>query len=229
MTRKCWFVMQKPESETVLVLDLDDTLYSEEDYVISGIKHSALIIKNLFGLELQQELLSLYQSDRSSDFLDYAIGKAKLPGNTKESLLWLYRLHSPDIQLATSVKSWLQQSLKKFYAVAILTDGRAVTQRLKIEALGLGNLPAYISEEWGAAGKPDPRRFVAIQQRWPDKQYLYIGDNPAKDFIAPNRLGWITVGLKSNGRNVHQQRVEPGGQHLPTGWVEHLTEVSELF
>jgi putative hydrolase of the HAD superfamily len=32
-----------------------------------------------------------------------------------------------------------------------------------------------------------------MMQRHPGLQYIYIADNPAKDFVAPNLLGWKTV------------------------------------
>jgi putative hydrolase of the HAD superfamily len=33
-------------------------------------------------------------------------------------------------------------------------------------------------------------------------RFLYVGDNPDKDFLAPNRLGWTTVMVRDE-RNLH--------------------------
>ena len=31
-------------------------------------------------------------------------------------------------------------------------------------------------------------------KRWPNKKYVYIGDNASKDFHAPMELGWFCIG-----------------------------------
>lgn len=216
------------KSNAVLVLDLDDTLYQEADYVLSGIKHIASLLRRLTGVELEPEILRFYENNPAGDFLDFAIDRCRLTESSKESLLWSYRLHSPEISLSMEVSSWLEASERDYHAIAILTDGRSVTQRLKMEALGLIGLPAYISEDWGGGFKPDPVRFKAIEERWEVDHYIYIGDNPAKDFVTPNRLGWKSIGLKGKGYNVHNQFVEAGIGHAPNVWIGSLEETNSL-
>jgi putative hydrolase of the HAD superfamily len=43
---------------------------------------------------------------------------------------------------------------------------------------------------------------------------VYVGDNPAKDFLAPNQLGWTTVQVKrptTEHRRIHATAVAPAG------------------
>lgn len=215
---------QNSKVHTVLVLDLDDTLYQEADYVLSGIRYVADLLQRLTGKEIEKQLLSFHRVNPTGDFLDIALGELCLPISAKESLLWSYRLHQPDIELAPQVRQWLEKCVREYHAVAILTDGRSITQRLKLEALGLIDIPVYISEEWGSV-KPDPERFLAIQERWTAEHFVYVGDNPAKDFITPNQLGWKSVGLKDKGRNIYPQDYLDNSVFAPIQWVDQLWDV----
>jgi putative hydrolase of the HAD superfamily len=109
----------------------------------------------------------------------------------------------------------------------ILTDGRSITQRLKLHALGLSHLKAYISEEW-ASEKPDDRRFRQIMVDFQAASYVYVADNPRKDFVAPNLLDWLTVGLRASGKSIHSQDCEglPSG-YSPRKWIRGWDELME--
>lgn len=123
----------------------------------------------------------------------------------------------------------LAQIISAVSAVAVLTDGRSVTQRLKLNALGLGGWPAYISEEYGSP-KPALDRFKAIAQRYPAKHYVYVADNVQKDFIGCNSLGWIGIGMRGGQRNIHSQvLVGVPDESLPAYWVESWEELTELL
>lgn len=222
------------KSNTVLVLDLDDTLYKEADYVRSGFKHVADLVEILIGHSVLNELMEYWGRNPGKDALGFACQLAGLPMSVKESLLWAYRLHSPDISLHPDVRNWLGVCQRECCAVAILSDGRSITQRMKLRALGLENIPAYISEEWSSE-KPKHERFLEIQKRWQGKCYVYVGDNPAKDFLAPNQLHWNTIGLCGDVNNIHPQRVEScevienEKMYQPNFWVRDILEIDEVF
>jgi putative hydrolase of the HAD superfamily len=98
--------------------------------------------------------------------------------------------------------------------LGILTDGRSTTQRNKIKALGLDLWisEVVISEEFGSH-KPDPRNYQYFEKVFPGGEYIYVGDNLCKDFVAPNSMGWKTVVLLDRGKNIHKQRfgnLKPG-------------------
>jgi len=224
------------KSNTVLVLDLDDTLYKEADYVRSGLNHVAELVRRMIGSSVLSELLQFRERSPDGDVLGFVCQAAGLPASVKESLLWAYRLHYPDIRLQPEIRQWLDKSQSEYCAIAILTDGRSVTQRIKLQTLGLENIPAYISEEW-ASTKPDQKRYVAIQERWQAKRYVYVGDNIVKDFLAPNRLHWTTVGLLDSGQNIHAQQSQSSNlssgtneaMSQPNIWVRSLLEIDNIF
>ena len=53
--------------------------------------------------------------------------------------------------------------------------------------------------------------------------FVYVGDNPAKDFVTPNARGWISV-------QVHRpQRIHARAQTAPGGAPQHeLASLDEL-
>ena len=224
MTLKSWSMLIN--SDTVVVFDLDDTLYAESIYRKSGIKRLLNFIETYYpNTDLQQ--LPFERLLEADDFLALICEKLNLPSQVKESFLWLYRLHEPNIELSANILSPLTEIKKRSRALAILTDGRSVTQRLKLKALGLLDLPQYISEEHSSE-KPNLFRFEKIMFDYPDCAYLYIGDNPQKDFIAPNILGWCSVCIRGDPSNIHSQEyINHSEICMPKLWINSLTDLIE--
>lgn len=214
-------------ADWVIVFDLDDTLYKEVEYVVSGIRSVAKVLNLLYGIDLTQLLLDARASG-IADFLGVACTTLNLPVDVKESLIWLYRLHFPDIALEPQVRAVLDDLRNAAAALAILTDGRAVTQRLKLNALGLSDLPVYISEEF-LSEKTDTLRFVAIAAHWPGKHYVYVADNPAKDFYAPNTLDWLTIGLRGDSRNIYRQQSFATDGGSPRLWIDDIADLKSTL
>ena len=44
-----------------------------------------------------------------------------------------------------------------------------------------------------------------ILHKYQEGDFYYIGDNVIRDFVAPNQLGWTTICLRDDGRNIHKQ------------------------
>jgi putative hydrolase of the HAD superfamily len=213
-------MMQFDAQKTVVVFDLDDTLYYEHEFHLSGFNAIYMRLRDIFP-DIEKKEVGL--SD--NDLLDEICKAYQLPSSVKESLLWLYRLHLPAISLSESTRDVLRQIERSCKSVAVLTDGRSITQRQKLKALGLLHLPIYISEEHGSE-KPSPDRFLQIMRDFPAEAYIYVGDNPRKDFYAPNLLGWTSIGLLGDGKNIHPQNL-PGlsKDYLPTIWISNINDL----
>jgi putative hydrolase of the HAD superfamily len=58
---------------------------------------------------------------------------------------------------------------------------------------------------------------------------VYVADNLAKDFVAPNSLGWLTVHYVSDVQ-VHREQTAPAGgrPHLTLGNLGGLPELLKL-
>jgi putative hydrolase of the HAD superfamily len=214
---------------TVVVFDLDDTLYPEADYVDSGVRYVCAQINSLCGIDCYEAIKAQRLRDAKLDWLSLACELTGLKPSVKESLLWMYRLHAPDIRLSDNCSVSLEKIKSAALAVAVLTDGRAVTQKLKLASLGLSHWPAYVSEDYGSA-KPDPDRFQAIQKDFPADQYVYVADNVQKDFLGCNPLGWLGIGMRGNDRNIYSQWIQGLPEvALPDCWVNSWEELTELL
>lgn len=218
----------KAKKEICVVLDLDDTLYHEYEYQQSGFlaveEYCNLVYcVNVSGFLSQQSLAG------ETDVFSLLCKKLGLPEKCKDSFLWIYRNHYPDIRLSEEAREFIGFVQKSFSHIAIITDGRSVTQRLKLHSLELNHLPVFISEEWGEC-KPGFIRFEKVQAEFKADLYFYIGDNPKKDFLAPNKLGWTTVCLKDKGFNVHSQSVAGlSKEYFPDFWVDSFGEILSIF
>lgn len=98
-----------------------------------------------------------------------------------ESLLTIYRNHNPDIILKAETKLLLDHIKSKGANITLLTDGRSITQRNKIRALGLETWmdKVFISEELGSE-KPSENNFMAVENHYKTLTYCYIADNLKK-------------------------------------------------
>lgn len=187
----------------VVVFDLDDTLYSEMDYVLSGYKFLSDLIEKLYSKSTYQTFIKALDA-KAPDVFSYVIEEHNLPVTLKEHLILAYRYHTPNIKLYNGVLLTLEKLRNKNIPMYLITDGRGLTQRLKIKSLGIESFfeSIFISEEVGAS-KPDLNSFLAISSRHPQKSIVYIADNPKKDFIAPIKLGWKSIGILNMNTRVH--------------------------
>ena len=186
----------------VWVFDLDDTLYSEIDYVWSAYRYIAneLIIRgypeNLFATMQRIRLEGAEPLDLIRE--DYGVDL------TIEELLNLYRFHQPTLSPRPGIVRLLNELRGRGHPLAVVTDGRSRTQRSKLAALGLqDNFDCVIISSEIGAEKPSHEAFLLIEQQLPGATYTYVADNVNKDFIAPNQRQWRTIQLVDDGRNIH--------------------------
>lgn len=214
----------------VVVFDLEDTLYQEMDFLKSGYQAVADYLSKSVGKDdLYTEMIEAYQAGEK-DVFQKVLDDHQLTID-KSELLDIYRYHIPQIHLDSKVRSVLEQLQGKCH-LALITDGRPRTKRNIINALGLSEFfdgaDVYISDEVGHL-KTAPYSFERIMVKNPDCQYIYVGDNPVKDFLVPNRLGWMTVCLKDHGQNIHPQDFSLAAEYLPQRKIKEITELIELL
>lgn len=225
----------------MIVFDLDDTLYKEIDYVDSGIRAVAADAESA-GIMSETEAYSLIKDapDIASGFdslVAIAIKRTSAVFDIKR-ILDIYRNHVPQISLSVETEDLLEKLQASNVNMGLITDGRTVTQRAKIASLGLGKYISseniLISQEIGA-DKHRPTAFEIMMQRNPNEKYVYVGDNPEKDFLWPNRLRWQTIMLLDiDHTNIHPQIVttdngiiDPLKQAKLT--VSHISDITSLL
>ena len=210
--------MKVLENEPVraAVFDLDDTLYPERQYVLSGYRAVAEHLR-----------ASLKRTERFEDWLwdrflrglcrdafqaaseHFRLG---LDAGGVERLVRVYREHRPRIQPYPSAAEFLGRLHGRF-RLGLLTDGFLPAQRLKLQALALERFfdAVVFTEEMGReCWKPSAAGFERVRQLLdvPHDTCAYVGDNPSKDFVAPNALGWRTIRWVHPGQ-VHADKPAP--------------------
>jgi len=211
----------------VVVFDLDDTLISELEYQRSGILAVEDAIASIYGVTFEGRIQQALE-EGVKDVWGWACEQLNLAPEVKTSFLWIYRLHLPTIQLANGVENLVSQLLNFQANIAILSDGRSITQRLKLLAVGLESLPLFISEDYQST-KPEKDRYVLVEERWPRCKYVYIGDNASKDFVAPRARNWLTYGARWISPRVHHSSFDVPVSHQPHQWLHSPSQVIPLI
>jgi putative hydrolase of the HAD superfamily len=186
-----------------IVFDLDDTLYLERDYVRSGFNAVGHWATTALGLSnCAERAWHAFESGVRGSIFQVVLteaGRAPEAGVINE-MVRVYRNHSPVISMPEDSLYCLQE-LRKYAALAVITDGIAGTQQAKCHALSLHDLVDTVicTGQWGPEYyKPNPYAFnyLAAQPGRSASRFAYIADNPTKDFQAPIDLGWDVVRIK---------------------------------
>lgn len=206
------------------VLDLDDTLYLERDYVSSGLKHVGYWAEINLGIYGFYEKAWAYfcKGIRGNLFNIVLSDNNIVDDNIVSTLVEVYRTHQPNIELLPDAIAFLETVGTS--SVAVITDGYSVCQWAKIKALGLEKMvdAIFVTDDIGKEfWKPHEKAFLEAQGSFSNDQCVYIGDNPAKDFVAPRKLGWCKSVRIRRPDSLHQ------GVDTPTECFE-ITSLSEL-
>jgi putative hydrolase of the HAD superfamily len=204
--------------ERVIVFDLDDTLYLERDYVLSGLKAVGQWAAAAMGVRgLGQVMRDRFDAGCRTRIFDDSLKDVGIDAQPPviARMLAVYRQHRPDIRLAPDAEQFLRRR-DAATGFAVITDGFLDAQRRKIRALGLYGRGIHIgicTDKWGRdCWKPNPRAFEHVEKLFgrSGAALTYVADNPSKDFTAPRALGWNTVQIVRPGRihdYVHRQTV----------------------
>ena len=194
-----------------VIFDLDDTLYSEKDYVKSGYNAVAEVLPQL--PEASEKFWCAFESGKKA--FDTVLEEAGLlSSEVLKQCIEIYRSHKPKIQLYKGVPELLEYLREHGVKIGVITDGRPEGQRNKIEALGLEKLvdSIIITDELGGISfrKPNDISFRIMQRKFgiPFGRMMYVGDNPSKDFIAPRQLGMQSVWF-FNEEGLYAPKCEP--------------------
>ena len=178
-------------------------MYSEKDYVYSGLKAVSQCFPDY--IDFYGKCCKAFES--GVPIFDTVLSNLGIfTQENKWKCLQTYREHVPTINLYNGVKELIQEIRARGMKVGILTDGRPSGQRKKISALGLEELvdEIIVTDEIGGElfRKPNDIAFRIMQRKMgiPFENMVYVGDNPKKDFIAPQQLGMRTILFQnSNG------------------------------
>ncbi len=182
----------------VVIFDLDDTLFLERDYVMSGYRAVASHVTHTTGIAtdvLFRFLETGFDENRRTDNFQRLIDHFNIPADV-DDLIAVYRNHTPDITLPIDSSNALTE-LRPRFRLGMITDGRPNTQATKLDVLGITHYfeRIIINDLDLGQSKLDPYSFcdmIAYFAVHPCEA-VYVGDNATKDFVWPLRLGMKCV------------------------------------
>lgn len=218
-----------------IVFDLDDTLYDERQYVLSGFYAVARWVQAELGIpaaESYADLAGLYaQGVRGSTFNQWLTARG-LPAELTPRLVETYREHEPQLRPFPEAPELLAR-LRADHRIGLVSDGYLGVQQRKLSALGLAPLldAVVFSDELGReCWKPSPAPFEEVCRRLAvaPADAVYVADNPAKDFTGPRRVGMASIWVCWPGGE-YTGRAPAGPDFAPDWTISGLAELPGLL
>ncbi len=226
-------------SRKTLVFDLDDTLYSERQFAISGFRACERWLEEQQCVEergvggLAEEMTRLLDEGHMRA-LFVKVLEDRIPQvgeQLLEAFIDIYRLHAPDISLYPDA-AWALDHFGSRGPLGLITDGQHEVQSSKVSALDIAHRFRHIVYTGALGGrsysKPHPLAYEKTEAALgTGGRFVYVGDNPAKDFLTPNQRGWISVQVLRPFR-IHARATPIDGgeaQHV----IESLTQLPALL
>lgn len=219
-----------------LVFDLDDTLYPERSFALGGFRAAGQWVQDRWGVSgVSEHMAAMLEAGHLGGLfkatLEHFVPKAD------EALLRefidVYRCHTPELALYPDGQVALDYAAS-LGPVGLITDGTDWVQARKVQALELEATMHSIVYTFALGGrdfhKPHPRAFEVTQERLAvdHEQLVYVGDNPTKDFLAPNRLGWKTIQVLRE-QTIHDTSQAPPEGGAPDIRIDDLGQLPEVL
>ncbi len=218
---------------TAVIFDMDDTLYPERDFVLSGFQAAATWMEENHFIDASAFYTALagsYEQGIRGDNFARALAQFSVAAEGCEAdLVRIYRSHDPNIRPYAGTIAVLDQ-LHGPYRLGLVSDGFLDVQRRKFAALGIQRYfdAVVFSDEFGREHwKPSVKPFQAVLERLQvgsAQSAVYIGDNPTKDFLGANQMGMTTIQIR---RPDSEYAVASGetDDHRPAYVVDHWDQL----
>ena len=189
-----------------IILDLDDTLYPRERFVMSGFAAVAQHVSVVHAVSAEAAYSILYRAHGSGMVgheFQVLCDRLRLSRDLVPTLVDVFRRHLPSLWLNHDVTDALNALHAAGCRVAILTNGLPSVQFRKIAALGLASLVDEVvyAEEHVAGGKPAAAAFTAALRslELSAEQCIAVGDDLVRDVHGARALGIRTIRVARPG------------------------------
>ena len=189
-----------------IILDLDDTLYPRERFVMSGFAAVAQYVSAVHGASADAAysiLTRAHSSGLGGQEFQVLCDRLRLSRDVVPVLVDVFRRHMPSLWLNHDVSDALHALHKAGWRVVVLTNGLPSVQFRKIAALGLASLVDEIvyAEEHVAGGKPAAAAFAAALRslELEAAHCVCVGDDLLRDVRGARALGIRTIRIARPG------------------------------
>ncbi|MCA9936769.1 MAG: HAD family hydrolase [Anaerolineales bacterium] len=226
-----------PTALKAIIFDMDDTLYPERSYVLSGFRAVATWAEAQWQIPAAEGyayFLDLFNAGVRGDTFNRWLAAHHISpvDGVVPQLVAVYREHLPEIDLFPHVPQILAQ-FRQQYRLGLLSDGYLGVQQRKLAALQAAPLfdTIVFSDQWGrGAWKPAARPYESAlaQLQVSAEEAVYIADNPKKDFLGARQVGMWAVWLRQPGGE-YTDIQPPSAQHAPHLSVPSWEALRQLF
>lgn len=219
-----------------IVFDLDDTLYKESDYVLSGFRSVDKWLRDMYEIRGFYNIATkLFNEGDRKNIFNKALQILNFNFNEEiiKSMVNIYRTHEPEINLLDDA-SWALVNLQNSIKLGLISDGYLITQQKKINALNINGIfhTIILSDSFGRKSwKPSPIPYIKATEQLSCShvECLYIGDNITKDFITAKKLGWKTVHIqRKEGIYFNTHGSQDYRAHYEIKDLREITNILEL-
>jgi putative hydrolase of the HAD superfamily len=217
----------------VVVFDLDDTLFPGRQYVLSGFRAVDAWVRDAKGLDgFYHRAKALLDAGSRENIFDASLASLGCRSDNAliDTLVKIYREHRPILTLYEDAR-WAIDVLRARGPLGLLSDGYLNAQENKLAALRIADaFQAIVLSDALArdAWKPSPRPFQRIMELIPGApdDFVYIADNPRKDFVTARRLGWATIQI-ARGDGIYHG-VEEALEYRADAVIASLFELEKM-
>lgn len=183
-----------------VIFDLDDTLYRERRYALSGFRQIAEVVSMSCDVEAGAAFVwlatCLKQGQRARAF-QVLCERLGYPAESVPALVEIFRQHAPALRLPPSSLRTLAR-MRGTWRIGIVTNGYPDVQRRKVSALDLASQVDEIvcaSEHGTGVGKPEAAPFLAVANRLcvEPSACVFVGDDPIRDVWGARAVGMHTI------------------------------------
>lgn len=219
-----------------VVFDLDDTLYPEREYVRGGFQAVGRWASATLGEDPQaafEELWSMFESGVRRDTFDrWLRGRGRAAEADRAEMIDVYRRHPPHLVPYPDVLPALDR-VRGQARLGLITEGARAVQEAKLDALGLRSCfdrVVVLGEEERMDWKPSRLPF----DRWlqdsgiPPETSVYLGDNPAKDFLGARRAGWACIRVRRSD-GLHRDEEPREDEARPDAEISDLQSLTSIL
>jgi putative hydrolase of the HAD superfamily len=196
----------------LIILDLDDTLYCEKNY-IHEIINKFCLNNSLIGHNLE-DLIHKFKRKPGQDTLAFFLKELNVFNNYYQDQIFDLYCHSDvKLELYDGVEFFLSTQIPDNISVAILTNGVVNVQKNKIKNLNLDALVDkvfYAREKGIKYEKPHPSSYKHVLKNYgiAPQNVVMVGDNIKNDFLGPKSMGIEAILIKQQAEETWKQRSE---------------------
>jgi putative hydrolase of the HAD superfamily len=219
-----------------VVFDLDDCLYLETEFVLSGYRAVAAWLSlrhQVPEADAYGRLAAMHEAGVRGETFDRLLDGLGLADRVAvQELVSVYREHWPTIRPCDDAVR-VVPAIRRHYRVGLVSDGYLSVQRNKLGALGIREWfdAVVFSDELGRDDwKPSPRPFAEALRRLEvaAADAVYVADNPSKDFLGARRSGMQSIRVR-RPQGLHARLEPPSAEHAPDAEIVDFDRLSDLL